>query len=54
MDTCCRQTILEFKVPSHLVGPGQPFETVAGLQELFICIMYSERKLIDPTRVRTK
>lgn len=46
-----RQQILEFKVPnlpSSILKPSM--EVISGLQELFISIMYSERKLIDPSR----
>ena len=39
--------ILEFQVPSV---PIPSMEVLVGLQELFISIMYSDRKLIDPTR----
>lgn len=45
-----RQMILELRVPSisSMITPSM--EVLSGLQELFISIMYSERKLIDPTR----
>lgn len=42
-----RQMILEFKEPAALIPS---MEVLVGLQELFISIMYSDRKLIDPTR----
>lgn len=45
-----RQQILEFKVPTISSIPMPSMEVISGLQELFISIMYSESKLIDPTR----
>lgn len=45
-----RQMILELGVPSVSPATTPSWEVLSGLQELFLSIMYSERKLIDPTR----
>lgn len=45
-----RKLILESKVPTMSSMQMPSMEVICGLQELFISIMYSESKLIDPTR----
>ena len=46
-----RQLILEFRTqPASFSTQFASPEVINGLQELFISIMYSERKLIDPSR----
>jgi hypothetical protein len=45
-----RQMILEFKVPPRSTVLIPSMDVLVGLQELFLSITFSDKKLIDPTR----